>query len=181
MTDSFANVAKRVKKLTRNLNDGFQDATRTETRKMEGEVQLALVTNDSIARRELMRSVSYKHHRDSPLFMHTSVEAAPWGRYVEYGTGSRAHRDTQPNHRQYKAPGPKPPLQPILAWVVEKNITPTAYDTQYGLAIAIQETIGQMGQFPHPFMRPVWFDQSRGYRAVIDANHDAMKSALRRF
>lgn len=181
MTDSFANVAKRVKKLKKNLNDGFEDATRDETRKMEGEVQLELADNDSIARRELLRSVSYDEDRGSPLFMHVGVEAAAWGRYVEYGTGARANRDTLPNHRQYKAPDPKPPRKSILEWVVTKNITPTEYDTQYELAVALQETIGQMGQFPHPFMRPVWFDATRGYKAVVDANHDALKSALRRF
>jgi len=181
MSDSFANVAKRVEKLRDDLEDGFESTTRDETRKMEGEVQIELANNDSIAHGTLLDSVSYTERRGSPLLIHTSVEAAPWGRYVEYGTGSRASRDTQPNHRQYKSADPKPPLEPILSWVVEKGITPTEYDTQYGLAIALQETLGEMGQIPRPFMRPVWFDASRGYRAVVDANHDTLKSALRRF
>ncbi|WP_206750519.1 hypothetical protein, partial [Halorubrum sp. SP9] len=80
----------------------------------------------------------------------------------------------------YPEPSGLPPFDPILTWVIAKNITSPKYDSTYALASAIQRTIGEQGTFAHPFIRPAWRN-ARGKRNIVRLNRQAMRRAVRRF
>ena len=178
---SISEIRKRVSDFKEDLPDSIEDSTREETRSMQGEVQIQLYQNDSVVFKNLLRDISIDEKRGSNALIHTGVTAPPWGRYVEYGTGQRASQDTSRNHQQYDSADPMPPYDPIIRWVTQKNVVPYEYESQYALARAIQQTLGELGQYPHPFMRPVWFDTSRGYKQIVRGAHNAMRTSLRRF
>lgn len=175
----YSDAADKVAKLRDELADQHDKATESSMEDMERAVQAQIRRNDSVARRVLVNDTD-TDAKPSPLLVAYSVNVPLWAQYLEHGTGQRARRDTQPDHRQFDAPDPLPPLDPILAWVVKKNLTSDTYDTKTALAEAIARTIGEEGTFPHPFLRPVWFSGRRGYRRVIRANKRGMARALRR-
>jgi len=177
----FGDFSKRIKKFRTNLKDGISETTKEAIERMEREVEYELRNSNSIARRTLLRSISHDHNPSrGDLLLLSSVEAPDWAKYVEYGSGQRGRNDPQRNHRQYPAPSPGPPRENILKWIQLKNITPEKYNSQEALAGAISDVIGQKGQFAHPFMRPVWFDNKRGWENVVNENHQTLKKELRR-
>jgi len=169
----FGDMAKRLKKFRKSWKDGITDTTRRAMQRMEGAVQVQLADNNSVVDRNLLRSIQYERDPNVDALFAAHIDSAHWGKYVEFGTGSRGVRD-------YEAPDPGPPYEDILQWVINKPVIPREYDSQYALASAITETIAQQGQIPRPFMRPVWFDDSQGYQSVVDANHEELKKQLRR-
>ena len=178
----FSDMADRISKFRKSWKEGVSETTVQAVERMEREVAIQLRTmNNSVARGNLLRSIaSERQPTTGDVLVAVSVTAPSWGKYVEYGTGLRGRRDTQPNHEQYKSASPKPPIDPILTWVLAKNIVPREYDSQESLAYAIQETLGELGQIPRPFMRPVWFSQRHGYKSVVTDNHLELKKQLRR-
>lgn len=180
MASDFGDAAKRVSQLRDRLEDGHERATRESMSDLKNEVRTQLSSNRSVARGVLLRDIRDGDSAGYPQFVARAVSVPGWARYLEHGTGFRARRDTLPNHDSYKAPDGLPPLNPILSWVIAKNITSEEYDSRYALAQAIRETIGEQGTFPHPFLRPSWFG-GQGYRNVITANKRAMRRAVRRF
>jgi hypothetical protein len=174
----FGDMASRVSKFSDELERQHEQETKDAMETMAREVQVEIRQNDSVARRTLLTDVREGKHSGS-AFVSRAVSVPGWAKYLEHGTGQRGRRDTQPGHEQYKAPNPLPPLDPILTWVMAKNITSTEYDSKQRLAEAIARTIGEQGTFPHPFLRPIWYG-THGYRAVIRANKQAQHTALRR-
>jgi hypothetical protein len=177
----FSDAAKRVSRLRDNLEDGHERATKESMGTMQTGVQSAIRGNDSVARGVLVNDVSEGELPSATAMVARAVGVPEWGKFLEHGTGSRGGRTQYPDDDTYSAPSPLPPLDPILTWVVAKNLTPDEYDSQYALAEAIARTIGEEGTFPHPFLRPTWYSPSLGYRNVIDENVRAMRRALRRF
>jgi len=179
----FSDFADDVAELRRDLDNAYEDATEDAMESMEREISQELRQNDSIAREVLYRAIQTgdpAREIDGRHVHSTAVKMPDWARYLEHGTGQRAVGDTLPDHNDYEAPDPGPPYEKILRWIVAKNLQPREYDTQYGLAEAIQDTIAQLGTFPHPFYRPVWYSRRRGYESVVDENHRALKRELRR-
>ena len=173
----FGDMAKRLKKFRKSWKDGITDTTRKAMQRMEGAVQVQLADNDSVVDRTLLRSIQYERDPNVDALFAAHIDSAHWGKYVEFGTGSRGRkRDPERNHQQYKTSDPGPPFQKILDWVLAKPGIPN----EYAVADEIVETIAQQGQIPRPFMRPVWFDDSQGYQSVVDANHEELKKQLRR-
>lgn len=179
MTSDFSDMASRVSDFRDDLEDEHEDATEESMGKLQNVIRENLISNDSIARSTLLRDIDEVLDTQQPQMVARAVTMPDWAKFLEHGTGPRAQRDTLPDHDQYKAPSPGPPIERILTWIVAKNITPTEYDTVYGLAEAIVEVIGEQGTFPSPFYRPAWHG-TQGYQNVIQANKHAQKRALRR-
>lgn len=176
----FADAAKKVSRLRDRLEDGHERATKESMGELKNETRYQLSQNGSVARSVLLRDVERGPSAGHPQFVAQAVSVPGWARYLEHGTGQRARRDTLPDHKTYSAPDPLPPLDPILTWVIAKNISSGEYDSKTALAQAIASTIGNQGTFPHPFLRVVWYG-GQGYRNVIAANKRAMRRAVRRF
>jgi len=176
----YGDVADKLRDYKHNLKDEHDRKTRESMQSMRNAVSQKLIQNDSVARNVLIRDIRRSKRELSGSFTAHSVHAPDWAKYLEYGTGSRARTDTEPNHEQYPSPDGWADIGAIETWIVAKNITPQYYDTQSDLARAIARTIGEIGTFPHPFMRPVWFNNSTGYQTVIDANMEAFTTAWRR-
>lgn len=179
MTSDFGDMAKRVSRLPDELEREHRDATTDAMSTIQRGVQAELRKNDSVARRVLVGDVRHDRPPGHPEMVARSVNVPEWAKYLEHGTGLRGRTDTQPDHETYNAPNPLPPLDPILTWVVAKNLSSDEYDSQTALAQAICETIGDEGTFPHPFLRPVWYG-TNGYRNVVQQNVNAISRALRR-
>jgi len=179
MTTDFGEMASRVSDMRDELADQHERQTTDAMGTIRREVQATIRANESLARRVLVTDIKEDAYAGGDAFVSRHVHVPEWGKYLEHGTGQRGRRDTQPDHDQYKAPSPRPPLDPILAWVIAKNLTSDEYDSRTALAEAIARTIGEQGTFPHPFLRPVWYG-TRGYRGVVRANRRAQRIALRR-
>lgn len=179
MPSDFGKISQKVSRFRDNLEDEHNRATEESMEELRVEVRNTISSNNSVARGTLIRDVRENETPQRPQMVARSVNVPRWSRYVEHGTGIRARRDTLPDHEQYKAPDPMPPIEPIETWVIAKNITSDEYSDPLSLAKAVQRDIGEMGTAPHPFMRPAWYG-SRGYRNVIDANKRAFRRAWRR-
>ncbi len=174
----FGDMAKRVGRLSDKLEEEHERATKESMGTIQTEVQNEIRANDSVARQVLVSDVRENRYTSSKMVAR-SVNVPEWAKYLEHGTGPKAREDTQPDHEQYKAPDPLPPFDPILTWVIAKNLTSEEYDSKTALAEAIMQSIGEEGTYPHPFLRPVWYG-ARGYQNVVQANKNAMTRALRR-
>lgn len=180
MTTDFGDMADRVGKLRdRYLPEEHEKATNDATAQLRDEVENNVRQNDSVARKNLVNDVQHdKDVRPSAMVAH-AVSVPEWGKYLEHGTGLRSRRDTLPDSENYPAPSPMPPFEAIMSWVLAKNITPRKYDSKYALAEAIQKRIGEVGTFPHPFMRPAWWG-TYGRQYIKRQNRLAQRRALRR-
>lgn len=173
-------MASRVRRYKDNLKDEHDRATEQSMRAMRNSVSQKLVSNDSVARNVLIRDIRRSKRELADFFTAHSVHVPLWAKYLEHGTGSRGSTDTEPNHWTFPSPDGWADIEAIETWVTSKNITPTYYDSQSDLARAIARTIGEIGTFAHPFLRPVWYNDGTGYQTVIDANVDALLDAWRR-
>jgi hypothetical protein len=180
MTSDFGEMADRVGDFRDELEEQHEQRTKDAMGEMRVSVRNRIAQNDSVARQQLVRDVRESPTGNGASLVERAVSVPEWAKYLEHGTGQRGKRDTQPDHESFSAPSPMPPLENIIEWIIAKNITPTEYDTTYGLASAIQETIGNVGTFAHPFLRPVWFNARTGYKHVVRENHRGLKIALRR-
>jgi hypothetical protein len=176
----FSDMADRISDFRDNWRFGTTDATIEAIEKMKAEVKLTLRSkNDSVARGQLLNAIDTDRSAGpADALLMASVTAPPWSVYLEYGTGSRASDDPERNHVQY--PASYPPLEPIARWIQAKNIEPQVVDSRESLAYAIQQTLGENGQIPRPFMRPVWFSGLKGWRNVVEENHNVLKQELAR-
>lgn len=175
----FSDAAKRVSKLKDDLKEGHKRATNNAMTEMRNDVQTTILANDSVARRKLITDVRHTE-TEAGVLVSRSVNVPGWAKYLEHGTGARGDQTSARGRGRYKTPSPVAPIDPILTWIVAKNIVPEEYDSRIALAQAIASTIGAEGTYAHPFLRPVWYS-NRGYRNVIDENKRAMRRALRRF
>lgn len=180
----YADMARRVRRLRDDLEDEHERATRVAMAQMRAAVRSKLRANDSVARRVLLSDVREGPTTEPLAGTHTVTErrvhVPGFSKYLEHGTGERGREDPRGDSKHYPAPSPLPPIDPILTWVVAKNVTSDEYDTKVALAQAIAETIGAEGTFPHPFLRPVWHGPE-GWHNVVRENRQAMRRALRRF
>lgn len=115
----------------------------------------------------------------------TDKQIAPYGPFIEFGTGSRAETtgdmsrkfptwqpgDSVPVGYPYEAPGMSRELVAgIIEWVKTKPITPNdPADTPTETGAKIAATIANEGTRAHPFLRPAWFKHEPYIRADIVA------------
>jgi len=179
MVTSFSKMADRVEELADDMADNFDDATDESTKALQNSVRRHLTSNDSVARGQLLRDIRRTNLAvTGNIATGYAVHLPEWAKYLEYGTGQRGQEDSARGSIPFPSPDPLPPFDPILQWVLAKNLTPTEYSGKYALAEAIQRTIGEEGTFPHPFIRPAWRGP-RGKRGIIAANKDALSQSVR--
>lgn len=176
VASDFFDAGERVDDLIDDLEDGIDESTESGMETAAREVRRRVDDNDSIATGTLYGALA-EEPTEQPtgggIVAHQTIEIPDQYKPLEYGTG---------RYGPYPAPDPKPPLEDILTWVVAKGITPRSsgpYETQIGLAKAIQETIGMMGNRPHPFARPGWYGP-RGREHVKREIASGMSRAVRR-
>lgn len=147
MVSDFTKMADRVEDMKESINDDFDSTTDEAMGHTKRKAKEKLEANDNVVRGEAggLLSKIVKRERGDRYLVRAPYPAG----FIEYGTGNRGEG-------RYKAPSPMPPFEPILSWIVEKGIQPTEYDSQYALASAIQEVIGELGTHSYPFMRPTW-------------------------
>jgi len=179
MVDTFDGMARRVQKFKEDLDNELDDATESGIDTLQSELRLNLQAQDSVARRVLLNDIIDERAPGVGTVTRRQLSLPGWAKFLEHGTGPRGQNDTPPNRQSFKAPDPGPPLDPILTWIIAKNITPRKYPTKESLAEAIQNTIGAKGTYPHAFIRPAWYGP-RGYRQIIHRNELALKRTLRR-
>lgn len=182
VADDFRDVAEQVGDLRDELADQTDEAVEDGMQRVTNEARSQLYLNDSVARGvtvSQLRTTEQTPERPDTIGRYATV-APPYAAYVEYGTGRSRQRGVV-NEFRYKAPDPKPPFGPIYEWVVAKNIQPRSdeIETQTELAVAIQESIGDNGTRPHPFMRPAWASTG-GKVNVVSETTQAIRRATRR-
>ncbi len=171
----FGDMADRISDFRKSWKEGTSETTVDAVRTMQSAVEVELSLNNSVARPELINSIDLETNPSpSDALITASVTTPEFAKYVEYGTGSRGRIRKEPNKEYYPAPDPMPPIEPIKTWAKAKS------SVDESDAYAIQKTIGEQGQYPHPFMRPVWFDDRKGYENVVNENHKELKKQLRR-
>ena len=182
MALSFGDGAKKVLELRDELAENHDDATKDGIDTLQRSVRRHLLRQDSVARTTLLRDIKTGRSlsTDSKTITARAVHLPDWAKYLEHGTGERGQTDTLRGSIPYPEPSGLPPIDPILTWVVAKNLTSPNYDSQYALAAAIQRTIGEKGTFPHPFIRPAWRG-ARGKKNIVRLNRLAMGRAVRSF
>jgi hypothetical protein len=164
----FADAAKKVKRLSKNLDDSHEAATDRGMDKVQSELQRALRLQGSVARGVLVQDIEQTTLATSEVAK-AAVTLPEWAKYLERGTGTGS---------PYPAPQ-NPPYGPILEWAQAKPITPIEYATIEDAAAAIAQSIADDGTDPHPFITPVWHGRY-GKQYIIDENRRAMSTALRR-
>jgi len=174
----YSDMASRVRDYKDELKDEHERATRRTMREMKFAIKQKLRANDSVARNVLVSDVQDNPQELGDFFTAHSADVPLWSKYVEHGTGSRGGT-TYEDDENFDSPDGWADIGAIERWIVNKSITPRYYDTQSELARAIARTIGEIGTFAHPFLRPVWFNDTTGYQTVIDANADALLDAWR--
>ena len=166
-------MAKRVKRLPKKLRRHLDTNIEREMEMMARTARANLVSSRTMASTRLAAQTRHVNYTEQGRFAgfatHAVSAQTSYARFVEYGTGYYSERG-------YKEPDPVPPLSNILEWIVQKGITPYAYDSIYELAQAIQWTIGMFGNRAHPFMRPAW-QQHRG--GLTLAHRRGVRRALR--
>lgn len=172
-------MAERVEDLADDMADNFDSATDESTKDLQNSIRRHLTDNDSVARGQLLRDI---RRTNISLTGNTAtgyaVHLPEWAKYLEHGTGQRGQSDSMRGSIPFPSPDPLPPFDPILQWVLAKNLTPTEYDSKYALAEAIQRTIGAEGTYPSPFIRRAWRGP-RGKRHIKAKNKDALSRSVR--
>ena len=166
----FADAARKVKRLRKNLDDGHERATRDGMDTVQDNLTRALKFNRSVARPLLITDIT-QHARATGEATEHVVSMPEWAKYLERGTGPRGDGP-------YPAPD-TPPYDAILTWAKAKPITPREYPTVEDAAAAIALSITEKGTHPHPFIDPVW-NGKRGTDQIIAKNRAALSTALRR-
>lgn len=180
MSNDFIDMGERVDDLKDDLGDNIdshvEDAVDDTAERAAHNVR----RNDSRAHGELLAHlVTGAEVHDPSKLASYKVSAPREYKVLEFGSGQRRDKTAD---KAYKSPDPKPPLEPILSWITAKGIQPDPdgpYDTQVGLAVAIQETIGDLGTRPHPFVRPAWYSQY-GRTHIKGEARKAMRKSVRR-
>ena len=178
MSNNFGSVQKSVEKLKDNIERNVSEAVHASMSENTGGVawalKLKLKQNNSDATGTLRRSIRKVQlpPESSNEFIRVGILAAPYWKYLEYGTGMGS---------PYKAPNVAP-YQPIYRWIVAKGITPRPssdnINTQGDLAYAIQRSVSS-GTYSNPFARPVWRSKAgkdNGRRAIQEAISEAINS-----
>jgi len=152
----FGRAAQKVEEIRESLEDELMDALARSMADVAWQLRAELYKQDSVASANLWESIDVE--RTSGYTNLTArgvaISAAPYWKYVEYGTGIYSGRG-------YKAASPGPPYDDIYEWVVAKGITPRPdgpAETQEELAGAIQNSLS-LGTQQHRFARPVWRSQ----------------------
>jgi len=172
-------MADRVEELADDMEDNFDAATDESTKDLQNSIRRHLTNNDSVARGQLLRDIRRTNVSvTGSVSTGYAVHLPEWAKYVEHGTGQRGAEDSMRGSIPFPSPDPLPPFDPILQWVLAKNITATEYDSKYALAEAIQRTIGEEGTYPYPFIRPAWRGP-RGKRHIIASNKNALSRSVR--
>lgn len=170
MSNDFLDAAESVADLRDNLEDEITSAVIDGMNEVTDITKRNLRRNDSIARGNLRRGI-LPHHKAEAATTHiveSRLTFPDWAKYLEYGTG---------RHGRFPAPSGPVPYDNILTWVVEKNVQPRQYDSQYELAEALSVSIGEQGNRAHSFVRPAWF---RGVPLITTKARRAMRQATRR-
>ncbi len=143
-------MAKKIEQLPSKLEDSIDSNVEDSMQNTAEDAQTIHRANDSVVSGELYFSIRHREvpHLGDGFSTHAASAMDRKAKFVEYGTGYRGEG-------RYKGPSGVP-LENILTWIVEKGVEPYAYDTQYGLAVAIKEVIDEYGTRQHPFMRTSW-------------------------
>jgi len=173
---SYRGAARAVENLRDRLGDDIEDEVDEATEGIGADLRRRLSLEGSVATRTLRRSL-YPEPSDevtvSPLVVSRQISAPDYWKYVEYGTGTKGEGlYDSPDH---------PPYDPILNWIIAKNIQPRSDDIggQYELAEVISREIVNSGTESHPFVRPT-LRGDNGRDRVERAIKRAMRRAKRR-
>lgn len=118
-----------------------------------------LIENDSLGTGKLARSIEEVVDENKQELTILMLE---YGIYVDGGFG--------------RGPGKRPPVQPLINWIKNKNIRVPAGLTVRGFAFAIANKIGRVGTNPRPrpFIQPSiniqekWFNDSLAEAGLED-------------
>jgi len=181
MVDSYGGMAERVRDFADDLEDAFADATESALDDLRNYVRMRLIRNQSVARTVLLRDVDEGPviPASANVIVSRAVHLPEFAKYLEYGTGDRGRTDDLRGSITYDGPSGLPPYDPILQWVLAKNLQSDEYGSQYALAEAIRRTIGEEGTFPHPFVRPAWRGPN-GKVGIVTENRRALRQTVRR-
>jgi len=182
MVDTFSGMADRVRDFKGDLEDELDEATEDGMDTLQTELRRNLRAQDSVARRILIADIQDGRAPGVGTVTRRQVHLPDWAKFLEHGTGTRGQRDTPPNRQSFKGPDPGPPLDPILTWVIAKQLTPdedSEADTAEELAENIVNVIAAEGTYPHAFIRPAWYGPL-GKHNIIRQNELALKRRLRR-
>jgi hypothetical protein len=164
----FADAAKKVNRLQKNLDDSHEAATDRGMDKVQGELRRALSLNESVARGVLIRDIRRPTTATTEA-AHETVSLPEWAKYLEEGTG---------NGSPYPAPS-QPPYGAIRRWF-ESPFGPEPLTGSITASTElVAESIAEEGTNPHPFIDPVW-NGTFGASYITHLNRRAMSRALRR-
>lgn len=164
-------LAEKVQDMADDLEDEVEKGLDDGAEGIESNAREQVEVNDSDVHGNLKQSIRtredvFSAHEVSRV-VRAHVKYAP---YVEFGTGVFSHTPSAVG--SFDTPDPHPPVGNIRQWIVRKGIIPYAYDSGYliedqrNLAWAIAETIGELGNRPHPFMGPAYNRPSGKQRTV---------------
>lgn len=158
MSNDFREAAREIR---RHAEDDLKNALKAKQdvgmKDLERETEYNTVVFDINASGELRENIEYdRFGRQRAGFFYTSAVrvTTDYAKFVDLGTGAKG---VSFNGYSYPSPSTKPPLEPIIAWIVDKGITPIEFDTVYGLADAIARSIEVSGTAPKPFFRQAIF------------------------
>ncbi len=178
-------AAKSVARLRDRIESRVDEALRVVMQLMASAASRNVAVNGSIYRSTLVNSIYYRDALygesgvdgfDGDVYSaHAVIAEAPYAPYVEYGTGRRQGSASPESGRRFKSPS-SPPTSEIVEWMLVKGVSPRQYDTVYGAAAAIAESIALHGNRPHPFMRPAYHEHKHALQA---AHKYAVRRAIR--
>lgn len=178
---SAESLAKKVKQMSDDLEGEVEDGLDSGATGITANAKEQVELNDSDVHGYLKGSI---RNRDDVTTMHEAARViranAKYSPYIEYGTGTFSHTPSAVG--SFDAPD-NAPVGKIRQWIVRKGIIPRVFDSgnliedQRDLSYAIAHTIEELGNRPHPFMRPAYNRPSgkdRTVREVADGIQDAI-------
>lgn len=189
-------VIKDVEEVKNDLQVHLHEKLRDEMRRM---LQTAIthVEKDADWKGNLTRSLrshgvdsEWRSRAEWQYSIGTDEKIAPYGPFVEFGTGSKSdnpasgsYQSIRPPHDYpagypYEAPAMSPALVAnIIEWVKTKPITPKQGDpSDEELGARIAAEIVEKGTHAHPFLRPAWYKHRLQIRQQA---RSAVKKAFR--
>lgn len=154
-TRGFSSLARKVKSLKDDLGDAAAKGAREGAEVTKFEAKKRIVEHDAVWTTNLYRSIGISQFRALGGHQRIEIEVdAPYGAYVEYGTGPRGQGS--PSGFGFKAPTFSTRLVgAIFPWVMTKPGFRRERNLKQAWIIA--HVIAQEGTYAQPFFRPAWF------------------------
>lgn len=154
---------ERLARKLENFGDRIEEKTTEEIdrqiRFLRTEAQVNLSVNRTNWRGILRDSMLVtRRERADGNTKHELTVTAPWGKYVEFGTGVFfSNEDPARDVRRFSAPDDPSNVFPhIFEWVKTKPVIPRHYSSKRDVAWAISHTIAELGTSAQPFLRPAY-------------------------